>query len=462
MLVEFRVRNYRSFAEEQVLSMEATRIKRLEQRNTFLAPDGKHRLLHAAALYGANASGKSNLVAAIGLMHGLVLRSAREKDALRNMFTAKAFRLDPALRNQPSRFEVTFFQEGVRYTYGFAIQEHKGRQIIDEEWLYAYPHKRRQRWFERRRQQWSYGPSFKGEKSRLQAMTRPDALFLSVGDLLNHPQLKSVYAWFDERLAVIPSWIWSPGLFTTDTGQLLNEDTEFRHWVERLLHYADLGIARVEAHKQSFRDYLDDRFATMPQLGEAMLAMVQKLGDPLEPVYRIDIFHQRVDGQWERFDLDKDESHGTQLLFGAASLLWQALRKPGILIIDELDKSLHPGLLRLLVLLFQAPALTPPGAQLVFTTHDTSLLDPTLEPRLFRRDQVWFLEKDKKGASQLYSLADFDEREDASFMRRYLNGIYGAVPNLQMWLDSLAYGLISDAETAATSETPIPAEVPEA
>jgi len=108
-----------------------------------------------------------------------------------------------------------------------------------------------------------------------------------------------------------------------------------------------------------------------------------------------------------------------------------------------------------------SPRLTPPGS-VIFTTYDTSLLNSTLEPRLFRRDQVWFLEKDEKQASQLYSLADFDEREDASFMRRYLNGIYGAVPDLQVWLDSLAYGLISNADMTATSETPIPAEVPAA
>ncbi len=443
MLVEFRVRNYRSFAEEQVLSMEATRIRKLEQRNTFLAPDARYRLLHAAAIYGANASGKSNLILAMSLMRELVCRSAQEKDAMRaSMLPVLSFRLDPALRDQPSRFEVTFFQEGVRYDYGFTIRERGGRQIIDEEWLYAYPRKRRRLWFKRQGQQWSYGPSFKGEKSKIQAMTRPDALFLSVGDLLNHPQLKPVYAWFDERFTVIPGGMWGPGWFTQETAKLLSEDEDFHRWVEELLLYADLGIAKVETQSQSLRDYVNDRFGKVPQFGEAMLAMAGKLGKMSERLYRIKTLHRRVDGQWEWFDLEKEESGGTQLFFGAASLLWQALRRPGVLVVDELDTSLHPGLLRLLVLLFQAPALTPPGAQLIFTTHDTSLLDPTLEPRLFRRDQIWFLEKDEKQASQLYSLADFDEREDASFTRRYLNGIYGAVPGLQVWLDALSDGLL--------------------
>ena len=417
MLVEFRVTNFRSIKDTQTLSLVAGTGKELIGKNTFESGlPGFPRLLRSAVIYGANAAGKTNLLRALQFMQALVLNSAAFQEGVRIAHTP--FKLSKATANQPSEFEVVFADErGVRYEYGFAVDAER----IHSEWLIAYPHGRPQNWFERtyhaakKKYEWNFSTKLKGSPRVWRDATRGNALFLSTAIQLNSEQLRPVFQWFQKKLVLIfGNEIGLPQLNPSLTYQLL-EQSEGKQKLLRFVQAADLGIDDLAIQKVPMAPIMavESNLAREPQPASTVPTFV-----------RITSFH-KADGTSAPIPLDlSEESKGTQILFQSAGAWLNVLNNGEIIFYDELDTSLHPLMTRFLIQLFHGAVTNPKNAQLIFTTHDTSLLDADI----FRRDQVWFVEKDKKSTSHVYPLSDFSPRKDEALERGYLRGRYGALP----------------------------------
>lgn len=390
MLIEFSVSNYRSIREKQVFSMVATKDTSHEASNCLRSGMASLPcLLNSAVLYGPNAGGKTNLLMALAAMRQIVEVSAtgiREGQLLPVM----PFRFDPEMHTQPTEFEIIFIDQGVRYQYGFAATP---VQVV-REWLFVYVGQKGQRWFEReydaksKQDFWKFSTHFTGGKKRdiWKESTRSNALFLSTAVNLNNEQLRPIFHWFVDKLVLFS------GNSSLNPGYTVNSlKTDFgKSAVIEFLQAADLGIMDVEVTPQTFAN--------------------------------ITLFHQGKTGVVP-IHLS-EESQGTQRLFSYAGPILDVLQKGCILIVDELDSSLHPKMVRFLIDLIRNPALNQHQAQMIFSTHDTSLLDT----ELFRRDQIWFMEKDRDQASRLYPLSDFSPRKDEALEKGYLAGRYGALP----------------------------------
>ncbi len=433
MLIEFRVKNFRSFRDEQVLSLVAGNIKDDSLEENCIEA-GKYKLLKTAAIYGPNASGKSNLIKALGVMRQIVLNSANNKPG--DDLSVVPYRLDAESEKKPTEFAVTFIHEKIRYQYGFAAT----RKRIKEEWLFVFPIGRArdsaQNWFERRydrktkKENWNFKSSFfKGQKQQLKEATKPNALFLSVAAQWNNKQLTTVYEWFQQSLRVLEYR--TPLLPVTADGlanpTLSEERRKYSHeFVELFLQAADFGVSGVRVERREI-DKLSIPDDMPAEIWNDILKNIEK-GESLVAL-KVEMLHDNLEtGQKVRFLLE-DESDGTQRLFELAIPWLQAALAGMTVVIDELEARLHPLLTRELVKFFQNVKNTK-GAQLIFATHDTTLLDQ----ELLRRDQVWFTEKDEKGASHLYSMLDYKEhkaRVGEAMQKGYLAGRYGAVPILK-------------------------------
>jgi uncharacterized protein len=422
MLIEFRVTNYRSFRDTQQFSMVSGPASEHVETHTFdTGIADLRRLLRSAAVYGANAAGKTNLLRAIQFMQGLVINSANTLAS--GPSPHDPFKFDLVTRNAPSEYEVAFIQDGIRYEYGFAI----GPDRIEKEWLMEYPRGRGKgrRLFDRhfnksrKRDEWKFSSFFRGNRVVWSESTRPDALFLSTAVQLNSMQLLPIAHWFQRKLVVIVG--------ATTLNQLLTIkflDEPFGK--ERLLSFlreADPGIADVDLRRE-------------PLVAGAMMFGLQDIieptGVPGTPpnVIKVTFSHLAKQSDKDGSLALQQESNGTQVLFRMAGAWLNVLANGEIFLIDEIETSLHPLLVQFLINNFHSDKTNPNNAQLVFTTHNTSLLNQ----ELFRRDQIWFVEKDKSGATTLFPLTDFSPRNDEAIERGYLRGRYGALPVLSEFL----------------------------
>lgn len=414
MLIEFRVKNFRSLCDEQVLSLVASKDKTLQDTHTQATGiSAAPAVLRSAVVYGANASGKSNLIKALQYMRGVVTESATAMQPSQT-FAVQQFRLDAVSVGQPSEFEVTFLNDGVRYQYGFAMTT----QRIVSEHLLVYKSFKPQHWFTRRfdadtsKDIYDFGPGLKGPKNLWEGATRPNALFLSMAVQLNSESLRPLFDWFLNHLVIFNE---QAQLSPQMSIELLKK-ADGRKEICNFLSSADISIADIDVE-------------TRKVPGQAihfdlMAGKTEVRSEEMEE-HKV-LFHHVTEQGKAVFDI-MDESNGTRnLLFLAAPVL-NILNKGLTLVIDELDNSLHTLLVRELVRLFHRPEINTGGAQLIFTTHDTSLLDA---PNLFRRDQVWFVEKDRDQTSTLVSLSEFSPRKNEALERGYLMGRYGGVPFL--------------------------------
>ena len=418
MLLEFSVTNYRSIRDTQTLRMSASNYyKGLEETNCFDAGvNGLPKLLRTAVIYGPNAAGKSNLLRALHFMQSFVLLSHSHQEG--QAINVAPFAFNSHTQNEPSEFEIFFVQDNVRYQYGFAVS----RVRVTREWLLAFPEGKAQRWYEREydaktdEDRWYFGSKFTGRRRIWQDATRKNALFLSTAIQLNNEQFKPVFAWFQEKLAVI-----LPGAqinLQLSVDQCASAEGKDR--IMAFLNSADIGISGIEIKKIPLPPMKPEMLPPdMPQpLKEQVLRDMQGKEIP-----DIQFIHKTNSGESVPFPFF-DESDGTKKLFAFAGPWLDVLAKGHILFIDELDTSLHPLMVRFLIGLIQNPVINKHNAQLIFTTHDTSVLDA----ELFRRDQVWFVEKDREQASRLYPLSDFKPRKGEALEKGYLNGRYGALP----------------------------------
>lgn len=429
MLIEFRVKNFKPFQDECVLSMVASSDRSLVENTVPTKLFGQNKLLKSVVVYGANASGKSSLIEAMAFMRDLVIDSNKYNS--NDEIPRQPFLLNRESHNLPSEFEVTFIHHDIRYQYGFSVDQ----QRVHEEWLLAYPKGRAQTWCQRtlnrdnNTYEWYFGSKFRGQKKPLKEQTKENMLFLSKGDNINNEQLTEVYKWFAHELKFVEPRRYAQ--LQDYTAHRSKEDPSFRARLQRLLQIADLGITDVSVQEKKIG--LEDLPVHLQFLSSALAG-----GSPVE----IQMLHETEAGDQVPFSLNV-ESLGTQQFFAMGGPLIDTLLNGYVLCVDELDDSLHPNLIRALVSMFHNPDLNPHKAQLIFNTHDATLLDSSL----FRRDQIWLVEKNSAGVSHLYSLLDYSPRKDEALAKGYLLGRYGAIPFIREDL-LLEEGFISNGKTS--------------
>lgn len=420
MLIQFRVENHRSLRDEQVLSLVASSDKAGAH---MLRPDGLgEALVPVVAIYGANASGKSNVLASLDFMRRAILDSQRRWDV--DGTPREPFLLSNKAED-PSLYEVDIFVAGVRYRYGFQLSTAR----VEEEWLFAWPHGRKSMWFERDGDRFEFGKTLHGENDAIRSLTRTNSLFLSAAAQNNHATLLPLFRHFGAWQCSLMrrSGLNSPGSLSLEIIQLFGSRgrTADQAAVLRLLQDADTGIVdiRVEHAEHGAPPQIEHRPGQLSK--ELAEWSYRYLRQPPAMFLR----HRSSDDRHAWLPLSS-ESAGTAALLDLAPHVIGALRSGRLLCIDELEASMHPALALRLVRMFNDPVQNPCGAQLVFATHDTNLLGTVVGDPVLRRDQVWFTEKDDSGATHLYPLTDFHPRKEENLERGYLQGRYGAIPFL--------------------------------
>ncbi|ERT06951.1 AAA ATPase domain protein [Lyngbya aestuarii BL J] len=439
MLIQFSVENYRSIREKITFSMVASEDIETLPKNTFAVPGNEEiRLLKSAVIYGPNAAGKSNLVRAMYTLENIVLQSAKGMGGSRDKLPIESFRLDTESNQKPTLFELIFICEEVRYEFGISLDQER----IYEEWLIAYFDNEQQNLYERnfipdhrelkpdyKQYNWKFGEYLDlSEENRLiKNLVRRNSLFLSHAAQNSHPQLEKIYNWFGDNFNEDQFNIFSPsfpgGGYTAARSL---EDHVFRKEIVNFLQKADLGISDFRVKENLILLTEKSSIKIIPRA-----SVSETEGDELlykqNSRVQLDIItsHKMVDSDEEReFYMVEHESKGTQRLFEIGGLWLTVLERGEILVIDEMESSLHPILSRFLVKMFNNPEINKNNAQLIFTTHDTTFLCDDL----FRQDQVWFVEKEKMSITRLYSLLEFQPKEDESLQTGYLLGRYGAIP----------------------------------
>jgi len=421
MIIKFSVGNYLSFNDIVTLCLVAAKIKsrnkKLNEENLF-SISGLN-LLKSAAIYGANASGKSNLLKAIGFMKDFIITSSKETQA-EEPIEVENFKLSTETEKKPSFFEIIFLIDGQRYRYGFTVDSKK----VHSEWLYHVPKSREARLFLREESKIIISNVFK-EGRGLTSKTRENALFLSVVAQFNGPISINIFKWF-RGLGFISGL--SDAGYRQYTIERIETDKEYRDNIVSFVRRMDVGISNIVIREIELTDEEIKAF-------RYILKYIKEVSDEEVsiPESKYDVFsiHKKFDKNnfpisEVEFDIDVQESEGTQKLLYLLGPIVTTLLNGRTIVIDEMDARLHPLITCSLIQLFCSNKTNPKNAQLVFATHDTNLLSN----KLFRRDQIWFTEKNRYGATDLYSLAEIKVRNDASFERDYISGKYGAIPFL--------------------------------
>lgn len=389
MLVEFRVSNYKSFKDMAEFSLIATNDQTNEEGSVSNI-DGE-RILRCAAIYGANGSGKTNFISALLYMRYLISFYNRKENEW--LDKEPAYRLDTISQKKPSYFEAIFYSEGTRYRYGFEIKDN----LIVSEWLFVLSSSRETKLFTREGSTIELGRNFKEGKAI--KSIKPERLLLTIiAEVDNTSISKSVVDWFG--YTNMASGIYSGTGYTLHVLEDHGEDDKQK--ILNLLRRFDIQIADIFAN-------LND----------------EAIDEDDELVVTRNVYKGNEVVSQEAFLLS-DESDGTRRLVGLAGYLVEALNHGNPIIIDEIEAKLHPLITRTIIEIFNDPEFNDNNSQIVFTTHDTNLLDG----EALRRDQIWFTEKDRFGASHIYSLADYKDkpRKDASHEKNYIKGRYGGIP----------------------------------
>ncbi len=442
MLLEFSVENFLSFKDRVTLSLDSSASKKLPCN--LIEVSEKERLLKSAVVYGANASGKSNLVKALFFMRNMVAHSHNFNIDTRIPVTP--FRLDGECREKPSRFELKFVHEGVRYRYGFSCN---GGRVIDE-YLFERPGKRERTVFKRKNSSDNDGSnkgnsdkdaSYNGssefhfsvdkkQQELISSQTIENTLYLSRATQLGYEKTRPVYEFFTGCLQVSLTPVWE-----NYTLERMYSDEAFKARVIEVLKKADFGgIEEITVKKEKspspgpefvFEYSPTDSFKSSGSASGSASGLaggpVDESGGVYGDSYKVRTIHRTENGDAVYFDLS-EESEGTRKALKLLGPLFYVMDTGGVLFIDELESSLHPEITRLLIRLFNSKKNS--RAQLLFTTHDTNLLDN----ELFRRDQIYFCTKEPNRHTELSSLLDFDIRQEIDFERAYLTGRVGGVP----------------------------------
>jgi len=416
MLIEFKAENFRSIRDEITFSLLASSDRALEEN--LIEPDAlkkNDRLVKSAVIYGANASGKSNVLLAMLNLQNLVMTSIRNQDG--DLLPFEPFKLRTECMSKPSRFSVFFIKNNVRYRYAVSFDRTK---IIDEE-LYYYPNNREALIFERRNTTEFKFTTDKRVQNDISKRTLSNVLYLSNSAQQNYDKTLEAFKWFREDLRIIGARTLSEqGEYTI---RMLNQGEGSKKAIMGSLERADLGLKDIVASIEDVEpaNLPLEILNQIPRIIDTNIGKWQKID--------INTFHLAKDKDGKEhsisFDFNTEESEGTKRFFTLIGPWLNALNKGQVLFVDELELKLHPMLSEHLVKLFHDESYNKNNAQLIITTHNTNLLNDDL----FRRDQVWFTEKDADvGNTKLYSLLEFQVRKDQNILKGCLMGRYGALP----------------------------------
>lgn len=424
MLIAFSVQNFRSIRDLQTLSMEARKDEHLAWSNVI--EDGKLRLVKSSAIYGPNASGKSSLINAMIWFRRFVMESSKEGQ-VGDSIGVNAFALSSETEKSPSHFEVEFRLDGYDFRYGFEVTTKE----VCSEWLYRKsPSAKEARLFTRDRQKIDVALANFKEGKGLEDRTRPNALFLSVCSQFNGDQSGKVLKWMRRFRSV--SGLNEDGFYAFTAERL--QDPQHRQMLLELAQKADFNIQGLRSELEQITE--DKLPQGMPAELKKRILKDKVMSADIKTTHRKVDANNKVIGEVE-FDLQEDESSGTQKFVALSGPIMHTLEEGAILLVDELEARLHPRLTQAILDLFHSP-VNKRNAQLICATHDVTLLDP----ERFRRDQVWFCEKDETGATDLFCLADIDSnivRPTSKFSRQYMLGLFGAVPQLADFQEAAAH-----------------------
>ncbi|MEI7869320.1 MAG: AAA family ATPase [Candidatus Methylumidiphilus sp.] len=447
MLLRFTIENLFCFAGETVFSMVAGKDEEHSEHKCHLRDSYEHEALCAAALYGANAHGKTKLVEAIAFARNLILEGRRPGQSI----PVSTFRLDAEKLGQPSYCEFVIFHLGVEYTYGFLANNTR----IEEEWLFARPDGEEVRYFERLTDnqghtQIEFGSALSSLESEdnkfieyVAKGTRDNQLFLTEAIERNIEVLKPIYSWFLNTLTIVPT--------NREIESLViraYEDSDFRNFISSFLKLANTGIDTISIEEKSLNfdklliskrskyAFASEEFIKEFEndIADGLASQIESEGRKLSEAVRPSVngqmliclktVHNDNQGNAVPFDID-EESSGTQRIMQILPVLADMRETSKVYVVDELDRMLHPLLSRLFLETFLKLNKNNKN-QLIFTTHETSLLNLDL----LRRDEIWFVEKARSGSSQLYSLADFEFKPNPAIKleRGYLQGRFGGIP----------------------------------
>ena len=424
MLIQFSVKNYKTFKDKATFSFIASNYDKntREEENIYQDEKFNQRILKSSVIYGANASGKSKFLDALIFMRRFVITSSKDSQK-GDKINVQPFKLSTDSEKEPSEFEVVFIFKNIMYRYGF---EADSKKIISE-WLYYKPNTKEVELFYREYQNFDiHKRSFqKGNTLVKEDLVRDNALLVSVAAQFNEKKSLSVIDWFKSIGTISGAKESGYESFTISK----TKDANFKLKILELLKVADLGIQDIKVEMLDLTNLPDD----MPkELKEFIIKKSEE--DDTEFLSDVLTSHRKYDSNKQlsgyiNFSLDDDESFGTRKFFALTGPVLDSLENGNTLIIDELDSKLHPNLVCKIVSLFNSKVNNPKNAQLLFNTHDTNLLSSGL----FRKDQVWFTEKNRYGEAKLYSLADFkanEVRSTEAFEENYIRGKYGAIPFL--------------------------------
>jgi AAA15 family ATPase/GTPase len=365
----------------------------------------KYKLLKSAVIYGANASGKSNFMKALQVFRNLVLTSA-DRTPDKGFENYDPFLFNPRSATAPTVFEINFLLKNIRYSYLISFLKEK---VIEEQLLF-YPEGREAKLFKRIGQEYEFGEYLKGQKVVVSQLTGENQLFLSKAARNNLRQIVEVYRFFDQNFMAIPfldKWVDNWYVYKI-AGELIKtkENELFINNFKILLQSFDTGILDFRIEEAEFPS--------------------------IEKAYEISMEHRIFDDDGAEkgtaFTPISEESTGTQKLFVLGGLILRALMNGRVIMIDEFERSLHPLISSFLIHLFHDPKINKNGAQLIIATHDTNMLNGND----FRRDQIWIVEKDKTGASELFSLSDISGvLKGAPYQKWYLSGRLGGIPGIK-------------------------------
>jgi AAA15 family ATPase/GTPase len=426
MLVQFSIKNFKTFKDKVTLSMVASNYDRsdLEDNNVFEIENYPHRLLKSAVIYGANASGKTKIIDALAFMRWFVVNSST-KTQEGDEINVDSFKLNTESENAASEFEIIFLVNDSQYRYGFEVTTEK----VISEWLYQKRMNQKPKeveLFYRDESIITFHKSFKKiellEKEG-DDIIRDNALVLSVSNQFKVKEAKEILNYFKSLGFLLGN---EPSRYEEFSLVEISEKSEIGFKILETLKKFDIGISDINIKEVKIEN--DVRFPK---------EIRNKIGDLVKKNKELTFLeaesvHKKYDSDYNFvmnhiFDFDEKESAGTQKLLAVLGPIFESLMSGDLIFIDELDSRLHPNIVSHLIKLFNSKDINPKNAQLIFNTHNTNLLNENL----FRRDQIWFTQKNRYGEAKLFSLAEIKVRKEENFEEKYLDGRYGGVPFLE-------------------------------
>jgi AAA15 family ATPase/GTPase len=394
-----------------VAADEATGNDGLDKNNVFKV-NQNFSLLKSAAIYGANASGKSNLILALYFMQSFVINSSKLQ--ITDKINLEKFRLSSETEDKPSFFKIVFHLDNKIYEYSFEVTQER----VISEGLSCTPKTRKTNIFSREKDIIKYSKSLLKGKD-VKDLTKKNTLFLSIAAQFNDPLAGKILLWFSRLKIISGSQFENLRQLSLD---YLSREPNLKNEIVFLIKKLDLSIKDMS---------IEVGWTSLDNFHKDIPDRVKNKEFRLDNyIYNsIETYHEKYDLEGriiglESFQMNKHESRGTQKIFALLAPVLSALKKSEVLIIDELDSLLHPLMAIAIIGLFNSKITNPKNAQLIFATHDVNLLSN----QLFRRDQIWFTEKNRQEATDLYSLVEFDIDNNASFEQDYIQGRYGAIP----------------------------------